>query len=70
MKKLIKNAIKCNHCGDIVESKSVHDFVTCSCGRVSVDGGLDYSKRCYKEKGDFTELSEWEEVVEKEQNYD
>jgi hypothetical protein len=62
IKRLIRNRIQCNHCGDIIESKSVHNFVTCSCGRVSVDGGLDYAKRCFKEQGDYTDLSEWEEV--------
>ena len=62
IKKLVKNKIQCNHCSDIIESKSVHNFVTCSCGRVSVDGGLDYARRCFKEKGDYTDLSEWEEV--------
>ena len=36
---IIKNAIKCNHCGNIIESESTHDFKTCSCGCVSVDGG-------------------------------
>lgn len=62
IKKLVRNRIQCNHCGDIIESKSVHNFVTCSCGRVSVDGGLDYAKRTAKEQGDYTELGEWEEV--------
>ena len=60
-KKLIKNAIKCNHCGDIIESKHVHNFVTCSCGTVSVDGGLEYGRRCFKNStDDFEDLSEWE----------
>lgn len=60
-KRIIKNAIKCNTCGDIIESKQVHEFVTCRCGLCSVDGGTDYLKRCYKNSPeDFTELSEWE----------
>lgn len=29
---IIKNRIKCLKCGDIIESNSVHYFVTCSCG--------------------------------------
>jgi hypothetical protein len=41
MEKIIKNAIKCVHCGDIIESRHRHDFVTCSCGCCSVDGGTD-----------------------------
>ena len=54
--KLIKNKIKCNHCGDIIESRHVHEFV-------AVDGGLDYAKRCYKNSlNDYIDLSEWEEV--------
>ena len=37
--KIIKrNRIKCKVCGDVIESKSVYDFVTCSCKRCYVDG--------------------------------
>lgn len=61
--KIIRNAIRCNLCGDEIESKSVHDFVTCSCGACSVDGGHDYLRRCFKEKGCFTDIS----VVEEDQ---
>lgn len=32
MKKIIRNRIKCNLCGDIIESKNRHDFVECKCG--------------------------------------
>ena len=60
-KKLIKNAIKCNHCGDVIESKYTHDFVTCSCGTVSVDGGSEYARRCFKNSiDDFTDMCEYE----------
>lgn len=55
---IIKNAIKCNRCGDIIESKSVHDFKSCSCGCVSVDGGTEYLRRSFQKEGDYTELSE------------
>ena len=61
--KIIRNAIRCNLCGDEIESNSVHDFVTCSCGACSVDGGRDYLRRCFKEKGCFTDIS----VVEEDQ---
>ena len=30
---------KCLMCGDTVISRAQHDFVTCYCGNVSVDGG-------------------------------
>lgn len=62
--KIIKNAIRCNLCGDEIESKSVHDFVTCSCGACSVDGGYYYLRRCFKEKRCFTDISVVEEDKE------
>ena len=54
---ITKNAIKCNKCGDIIESTHVHDFKWCKCKSVAVDGGLQYLRRLgYRE--DWTELSE------------
>ena len=44
-KETIKNIAKCLLCGDIIESKHTHDYVTCKCGNLSVDGGKDYFKR-------------------------
>jgi len=43
--KIFSNKIKCNHCGDVIESRTVHEYVECSCGMVSVDGGHEYLKR-------------------------
>lgn len=55
---IITNKIKCNSCGDIIESCHRHDFKTCRCGRVSVDGGHSYLRRRFKESSkDYTELS-------------
>lgn len=45
MVKVIINKAQCLNCKDIIESKHVHDYKTCSCGNLSVDGGLDYCKR-------------------------
>lgn len=59
MSKIIKNAARCKLCGDIVESTYTHDFVTCSCGNLSVDGGHDYLRRCFRDDEDsFEDLSE------------
>lgn len=44
---IISNKIKCKFCGDIIESKNLHDFKFCSCGKCAVDGGHDYLKRSY-----------------------
>ena len=62
MRRIIKNSVKCNLCGDIIVSESVHDFKFCKCGAVSVDGGNDYLRRTYKNPDDYTELSEYEET--------
>ena len=60
---IIRNALKCLECGDIIESKSSHDYVECSCGLAMVDGGRDYARqRFYPEKViDLTEFGEDED---------
>ena len=55
--KIIKNAIRCNLCGDEIESTGRHDFVWCKCGACAVDGGHDYLRRCFKEKDCYTDIS-------------
>jgi hypothetical protein len=45
MERIISNKVRCKKCGEIIESKNRHDFITCKCGAVSVDSGHDYLKR-------------------------
>ena len=47
---IVQNAVNCLSCGDFIVSKHRHDFVTCTCGAVSVDGGQEYLRRV----GDIT----------------
>jgi hypothetical protein len=54
---ILRNSIKCNHCNDEIESKHVHDFVRCKCGKVGVDGGLAYGKTMFTSLSDFTNTS-------------
>lgn len=62
-RKIIENKVKCLLCGDIIESVDRHDYVTCSCGNVSVDGGKDYLRRCFvKDQDTWIDLSITEEV--------
>ena len=67
MKRIIRNAIQCNNCGDIIESQYRHDYVQCKCGECAVDGGHDYLRRCYVRggKGLFKDLSE---VIDRQPN--
>lgn len=63
---IIRNAIQCRHCGDIIESRSVHDYKTCKCGCCAVDGGHDYLRRCFltSPEEDYIDLSEVRERKE------
>ena len=59
---IIKNAIQCKLCGDIIESTDRHNYVECKCGACAVDGGHDYLRRSFKEKDCYIELSITEEI--------
>lgn len=62
MRIILRNRFKCNKCGDIIESKSRHDFVKCSCGSIFCDGGHDYVRLGLAqgvEDTDFEDLCEW-----------
>ena len=63
MEKIISNKIQCKHCGEVIESKHIHEFVTCKCETCSVDGGHYHLSRSYKNspEEDYIELSEVEE---------
>ena len=39
------NSAQCKKCGEVLVSRNRHDFVTCKCGAVSVDGGSWYLRR-------------------------
>lgn len=42
---ILRNSARCLQCGDEVESTHRHDFRTCTCGKLGVDGGHDYIRR-------------------------
>ncbi len=56
---IIVNKAECLKCGDVIESKYVHDFKWCKCGALAVDGGKDYLKRS-GEPRHCKELSEFD----------
>lgn len=53
---IISNQVKCLKCGDEPFSAHRHDFKSCKCGNISVDGGQAYLKRMYKSKN-FKDMS-------------
>ncbi len=52
------NKAQCRLCKDIIVSTHRHDFVSCKCGEIFVDGGLDYLRRGAKDLNNIVELSE------------
>jgi len=57
--KILKNAIQCKHCGEIIESLYPNDFVVCSCQSVAAYGGLSSLKRVFttSPENDYVDVS-------------
>jgi hypothetical protein len=58
-KRITRNSARCLDCGDEIVSGHVHDFVTCSCGNLSVDGGNYYTRRLFR-NANWVDTSEYE----------
>lgn len=54
-KEIVLNRAQCLNCKQVITSWHRHDFRTCKCGGLSVDGGTDYLKRSHS--GPFKEMS-------------
>ena len=67
MRRIIKNAIQCKLCGEVIESTYRHEYVQCKCGACAVDGGHDYLRRSAKDKDCYIDLSE-SVVINEEEN--
>jgi hypothetical protein len=60
------NRAKCKLCGDILESLHRHDYVTCKCGEIFIDGGNDLLRCGAKDFANFLRLDdEGNEIVVK-----
>ena len=56
-KMILRNSAKCLSCKEEIESRHRHDYVSCSCGNVSVDGGKDYLKRSVRDSSLYQDTS-------------
>lgn len=54
---IITNRAFCKLCRMEVESKSVHDFCSCRCGNLSVDGGREYIRRLFRDESAIVDTS-------------
>jgi hypothetical protein len=50
IEKMTVYAIQCPSCHDTIYSRARHDCHPCSCGAVSIDGGLAYTRVLWDEK--------------------
>lgn len=48
------NGAECKECGYFIRSRNKHDYVSCKCGSISVDGGSHYLRR----SGDLDKIIE------------
>ncbi len=54
---ILVNQAQCLICFEVVVSKHQHDFKSCTCGNIFVDGGKDYIRRGYRNRNKFKECS-------------
>lgn len=54
---IISNQGRCKLCGDAPFSAHRHDFKSCECGEICVDGGTAYLRRLAKNFNNFIEMS-------------
>lgn len=54
----MKNRAKCRLCLSIIESKHTHDYVSCGCGEIAVDGGNDCCRAMAKDWNNFLRIDD------------
>ena len=59
------NRAQCLTCDSIIQSTYRHDFVSCTCGGLSLDGGMDYIRVICKDF-DAIKWLDWPELEDQE----
>lgn len=59
----MRNRAKCKLCNSVIESFHRHDYVTCSCEEIAVDGGNDYHKCMAKNWDNFLRLDDLDNII-------
>lgn len=55
------NKAQCKLCGDVIESLYRHNYVSCKCGEIFVDGGDSYPRWGANNMGNFIRILEDED---------
>jgi hypothetical protein len=58
-----QDAIHCLSCDDVIYSVMRHDFRSCTCGSVSIDGGRDYTSISYKPNSSYANIIPYRTVT-------
>jgi hypothetical protein len=62
VRRLVRSAVECPACGDVLESTDLLPRATCGCGRTRLDGGLHHQKIGWTLGSKYRDLSEWETI--------
>ena len=54
---IIRNAARCRACDTVIESKYRHDFKSCRCTAIFVDGGTAFLRHGFDSRRNFEDLS-------------
>lgn len=57
------NASKCLECGDVIRSIHRHDFRSCTCENIFVDGGEDYRRIGWMTPDSWVDITTDEDFV-------
>lgn len=64
------NAARCTVCDEVLYSRRVHDFVSCSGGHIFIDGGSQYMRCGFDDVSNFEMIREWPINMKRETNHD
>jgi hypothetical protein len=59
----VRNRAKCKLCKDVLESFHTFDRVECSCGEISISGGMDHFECAFKNIQNFLRLDDQDKEI-------
>lgn len=60
----MRNRAKCSLCNDVLESFHLTDYVSCSCGEISIRGGLNRYECYAKDFKNFRRIDDMDNEIE------
>lgn len=61
----VRHVIKCKKCLETIESKDVHDYKSCSCKSVAIDGGIQEGNRILGNICDIEDRRMYSTIIKK-----